>query len=214
MEVSVQMPLLGFSTILMDVPWNETGGGGRGAQNHYPLIKTKAGILQTIYQSGVWQPAKNAHLYFWVTNTFLPLGLEVISDLGFDYKTNWPWVKKGTAGVGQYGRGKHELLLFAVRGKGYAVRTESRKIDTAFLVGAESPIDPKTGKRKHSAKPPGQYDLIHARTACPAGTGRLEMFCRSPRSGWFAWGNEVSSTGISTVVQHNAVESGHPRRDS
>ena len=30
-----------YKTIYADPPWHENGGGDRGAQRHYPLMKTK-----------------------------------------------------------------------------------------------------------------------------------------------------------------------------
>ena len=167
-----------FATILMDPPWYERGGGKivRGAQRHYPIIKTPK-IPRVIYQSGVWNPAEDAHLYMWATNQFLDDAMWLIKALGFKYKTNVVWVKRGGFGLGQYFRGAHEILLLATRGKGYAVRTEHRSIPS--VITAE--------KRRHSQKPDEFYDLIEARSKGPY----LEMFSRSPRDGWTAWGNEV-----------------------
>ena len=167
-----------FATILMEPPWNERGGGKivRGAQRHYPLLKTRE-MPRVIYQSGVWRPAENAHLYMWATNQFLDDALWLIKALGFKYKTNVVWVKQGGFGLGQYFRGSHEILLFATRGKGYEVRTQARSIPS--VVTAE--------RKRHSEKPEQFYDLIESRSQGPY----VELFCRRPREGWTVWGNEV-----------------------
>jgi N6-adenosine-specific RNA methylase IME4 len=115
-----------YSTILMDPPWNETGGGKikRGADKHYPLVKTPD-LPRVIMQSPEWRPANDCHLYMWATNTFLADAIWLMGTLGFKYKTNVVWTKD-RIGLGQYFRGQHELLLFGVRGKGYNVKTDDR----------------------------------------------------------------------------------------
>lgn len=164
----------------MDPPWNERGGGQsvRGAQRHYPLLKTWQ-MPQVIYQSGVWFPYDDAHLYMWVTNNFLKDGQWLMEALGFRFVTTIVW-GKDKAGIGQYFRGRHELLLFGVReeGSGYAVKTSDRTIVSCH-------IDAPRGK--HSKKPETAYDLVEARSAGPY----LELFARNERPGWTSWGNEL-----------------------
>lgn len=184
-----------FSTVTLDPPWPERGGGKvkRGADRHYDVIKKKEDILRVVLQSGAWDPAPNAHMYMWATNNYLPWAMWLMPSLGFTYKTNFPWVKPGRMGIGQYARGCHELLLFGVRGSGYAARQYQPDSDkytwarTDALVGVLRPKDPSTGKIIHSAKPPETYDLVEHLSQPPY----LEMFARSTRSGWASWGNEV-----------------------
>lgn len=83
-------------------------------------------------------------------------------------------------GLGQYLRGSHELLLFAVRGKGQhpSVRTDDRSRSSVIY-----------GRRtKHSRKPESAYELIESISQGP----RVELFARSDRDGWTSWGNEIS----------------------
>ena len=167
-----------YSTILMDPPWNETGGGKikRGADKHYPLVKTPD-LPRVIMQSPEWRPANDCHLYMWATNTFLADAIWLMGTLGFKYKTNVVWTKD-RIGLGQYFRGQHELLLFGVRGKGYNVKTDDRTL--------RSWVHATRGT--HSTKPPEFYDLIEARSTGPY----LEMFARHRRDSWDSWGNQVS----------------------
>lgn len=205
-----------FAVNLMDPPWPEFGGGKikRGADRHYALIRRKEDIRDVILGSGLWNPADDAHLYMWVTNNYLPWGLWLICELGFEYKTTIVWVKTAKwtvnplaalkelkrlaalvvagqvleafrslirTGIGQYFRGEHELLLFATRGSGYAVKTDRRDLGTVIV----APLG------RHSAKPEESYELIEARS-----TGaRVEFFCRTPRDGWSAFGNELDGDG-------------------
>lgn len=180
-----------FSTVYMDPPWAETGGGviTRGAQAHYPVMSTHD-IHAVISTATEWrQVADDAHLYMWVTNNFLDAGLRLIKDLDFRPVTNIVWVKsrspedvpleqvKLQTGLGQYFRGSHELLIFAVRGKGLDVRTAARDIGSVVIAP----------RGKHSAKPHVFYDLIEARSQGPY----LEMFARNGRAGWTSWGNQA-----------------------
>jgi N6-adenosine-specific RNA methylase IME4 len=172
-----------YHTVLIDPPWNETGGGKikRGADRHYPLLKTKD-IPNVIRDSGVFNPADNCHLYLWVTNNFLPDGLWVMEQLGFRYVTMLTWAKvksdvwsgpRPQIGLGQYFRGSTEHMLFGVRGTLPAVEK-----------GCTLVMAPRT---RHSQKPVEAYRLIETVSPAP----RLEMFARAQRDGWDAWGNEV-----------------------
>lgn len=167
-----------WRTALLDPPWNERGGGKikRGADRHYPLLKTPE-MPSVIRGSGRWRPAESAHVYMWTTNNYLPGALWLLEQLGAKYKTNIVWPKT-KAGLGQYFRGKHELLLFATIGRGFAVRTPRRDLTT--LLPASTPT-------RHSEKPASAYELIEARSDGPY----MEFFARSARPGWACWGNEV-----------------------
>ena len=174
-----------FRTIVMDPPWPERGAGKckRGADRHYPLIRADA-MAPVILLSGVWRPARDAHLYMWVTNNYLPAGLRLMGDLDFRYVTNLCWAKD-RSGLGQYWRGQHELCLFGVRGNGYAVRTDRRDLTT--LVDDYEVTALGEPRSAHSAKPAAFRELIEARSEGPY----LEMFAREERDGWTVWGNQV-----------------------
>lgn len=162
-----------YRTILIDPPWYEKGAGKikRGADRHYPLLKT-VDIIKVIRGSGVFNPAPSCHLYLWVTNNFLRDGLRVMEELGFRYVTNIVWVKD-RFGLGQYYRGQHELLLFGVRGN---LMTQTK---TSSVIIAK--------KGEHSQKPAKAYALIEKESYPP----RLEMFARQKIEGWDSWGSEL-----------------------
>lgn len=180
-----------YAAIVADPPWNEHGGGKikRGADRHYPLMKTPAvieymrGRLLGDETPPDYHLAPNAHLYLWVTNSFLVDGLRVVDALGFRYVTNIAWVKP-QIGIGQYFRGQHELCLFAVRGSGLAVRSEARNIPS--VLAADYRRDER-GRRVHSGKPEAFYELVERRTAGP----KLELFARRRRDGWTNDGVEL-----------------------
>jgi N6-adenosine-specific RNA methylase IME4 len=184
-----------YACIQADPPWPETGGGGRGAQDHYDVIRDRSDILRTMVTAPCWRPAANAHLWLWTTTTSLIDGLWLVDALGFRYVTNLAWVKvtaekdllgerTPAIGIGQYLRGAHEFALLGVRGDGYAIRTDARNIPSWFY--APPPRD-DGGARIHSRKPERAYEIIEARSRGP----RLEMFARVDRPGWNRWGNEA-----------------------
>jgi N6-adenosine-specific RNA methylase IME4 len=179
-----------YRTILIDPPWPERGGGRikRGADRHYPLLPVWK-IPEVIFDSGLFNPAKNSHLYLWATNNFLPHAIALIPELGFRYVTCITWLKPGRPGLGQYFRGATEQLLFAVRGDGLGLRKSWTSKLFSTRLEADWPRD-ETGKIIHSAKPVESYWLIE-RTSPPP---RLEMFARRERRGWTAWGNGVEGT--------------------
>ena len=167
----------------MDPPWEEKGGGKskRGADRHYPVLK-KHEIIQVIHQSGYWNPAKDCHLWMWVTDNFAKDGMFVMEALGFRYVRMAVWPKPHF-GLGQYLRGQHELCLFGVRG-----RQRSLTRDESSLFGDGKTI--KTGE--HSRKPDESYGKIERVSPGP----RLEMFARRRRENWWAWGNEISRLDV------------------
>ncbi len=168
-----------YRTILADPPWNERGGGKvkRGADRHYPLLRTAEIIEVMQAQLAARDIAPDAHLYLWVTNNFLIKGIAVMGELGFRYVTNRVWAKD-RFGLGYYFRGQHELLLFGVRGRGPLARTDRKNLPSVI----------KAPRTKHSAKPIEAYQLIEARSHGPY----LEMFARQPRLGWDSWGNDTA----------------------
>ena len=188
-----------FKTIYADPPWSEVGGGKivRGAQRHYPLMKTEEIIRLRVDGVPVSELAEpNAHLYLWTTNNFLPDALQVMEAWRFDYKTCITWVKgKATLvgndeffqpdrfGLGQYFRGITEHLLFGVRGNlPYRTREDGKRAQGKTLIYA-----PRT---EHSAKPEEARQMIEIVSPRPY----IELFARKSSQGWYAWGDETSCT--------------------
>lgn len=170
-----------FRCNFADPNWPERGGGKikRGADAHYPCIKKSecpAKIIQTIYQSGVWNPDPNgSHLWLAVTNNYLEHGLFIMKALGFRYVNKLTWNKVSENGVqqkglGQYFFGSDEVVLFGVMGR---LRAKGR-VPTSF----EAP------RTEHSVKPDKLFELIQKVSPGP----RLEMYATKERRGWTAWG--------------------------
>ena len=180
-----------YRTILLDPPWMEQGGGKikRGADRHYPLMKTpdiaKLPISDLADEEG-------AHIYLWVTNNFLKDGLYLLEYRGFDYVTMITWMKD-RFDLGQYYRGITEHCLFGVTKK----RLPYKIIDGKRQQGVTGFYE---AKREHSQKPERMYELIDKVSYSP----RIELFARLPKEGYDCWGNDLNITGDSNDA---------PRRD-
>lgn len=166
-----------FSLIYADPPWmygaSTMNDGGGSADDHYPTMST-----DEICNLGIKDHVvKDAVLFLWATNPLLPEAMRVIEEWGFKYKTNLVWVKdKATVALGEYVRGKHEMLLIATRGTMIPDKKDR----------PESVIEAPRGE--HSRKPDTVYDMIESMYG---NQRRLELFARSRRDGWNSFGAEV-----------------------
>lgn len=128
--------------------------------------------------------ADNAHLYFWVTNQYLPKAFQIIERWGFKYSTTLVWTKKAMGGgLGGTFRITTEFLIFATKGSLKANET---------IIGTWFDIKRKyvNGAPCHSKKPDFFYELIEK-----VSPGlKLEMFAREQREGWDVFGNEVENS--------------------
>ena len=179
-------PYYKYGAILADPPWKSQVGGGRikrGADRHYPLMSTKE-----LCAMGHDIPSANdSVLFMWSTWNDLDGTLAVIKAWGFRQVGGLPWIKLTSGGVvamglGQYLRGCSEMMLFCTRG--HVPRLGGNSPLGILLDDNAALILPR---RKHSEKPQEIHSIIET---CYPGP-YLEMFARSRREGWDAFGNEV-----------------------
>jgi len=177
--MDIPFPNEKFHIIYADPPWAEKGAGKikRGADKHYQLMKT-VDICDLPVKNIV---EDNAHLYLWVTNNFLKDGLKVVEAWGFKYITTITWVKD-KFGLGQYFRGQTEHVLFAVKGMlPYKILNGKRcQHPTVFF----------SKRLKHSQKPEKMREIIEYVSGTPE-RKKIELFARTQKNGWQAWGNQV-----------------------
>lgn len=198
-----------YAAICADPPWHEPGGHNRGSNDKYDTLD-RAGILEVMVRAPEWRPAENCHLYLWTTVTSLLDGVWLMDALGFRYVTHGVWVKSKDddlfddalsfdISLGQYFRIAHEIFLFGVRGKGFAVRSEARSIPSVLVapVPRATSSSGGNGRRIHSRKPEKFFDMVERRTVGP----RLEMFARTRRPGWSAFGNELPAQEAPTTQE-------------
>jgi N6-adenosine-specific RNA methylase IME4 len=187
MDYSGLLSLGKFGTILADPPWLFQNRTGKVAPEHRRLYRYQTMTNDEIVNMPVSQLASpEAHLYLWVPNALVALGLEVMQAWGFTYKTNLVWYKvrkdggPDRRGVGFYFRNVTELILFGVRG---SLRTlaPGRRQENILI----------SQKREHSRKPDQLYPIIEACSPEPY----LELFARTHRNNWTTWGNETEKYG-------------------
>lgn len=161
-----------FASIVIDPPWD---WGDEGDNDQLGRAKPDYATM-TIDQLKGLPVTKLAdsdcHLYMWITNRSLPKGFDLLEAWGFRYITCLTWPKP-SFGMGNYFRGQTEQVLFGVRGS----QSLKRKNASTLLPNW------KRGD-KHSAKPVEFYEFVESCSPGPF----LEMFSRSSRDGWTAWG--------------------------
>lgn len=165
-----------YKTIYLDPPWMERGGGKikRGADRHYPLMKTeeiKSLPIEKIASED------GCHLYLWTTNNFLPDALECINKWGFRYITMITWVKD-KIGLGQFYRGITEHCIFARKGPMLPYKVDENGKRCQGVTGFYEP------KKDHSRKPEKMRQMIESVSYEP----RIELFARDAFEKWDRWG--------------------------
>ena len=173
-----------YKTIYADPPWQFQNRTGKVAPEHKRLSRYSTMQLEEIKALPVSKGAEEkCHLYFWVPNSLLPEGLEVMQAWGFEYKTNIIWEKirkdgmPDGRGVGFYFRNVTEILLFGIRGD------KNRTLDP----GRSQVNLIRSIKREHSRKPDEFVNLIERCSSAPF----LEIFARGDRAGWDMWGDQA-----------------------
>lgn len=154
----------------------------RELELHYKTMKTSEICALPVNDIA----SDNAVLFMWTTDAHLPDALQVINAWGFKYKTiAFIWNKKTNKGnqvcfMGKWTMKGSEICLLATKGKAHSL-IKSHKVRQ--LVEAERDI--------HSRKP----DEVRKRIIELLGElPRVELFCRTPKTGWDVWGNEVESS--------------------
>lgn len=163
-----------FRVIVADPPWlygkRAEDPSHRGA-NPYPSMSI-ADICALPVQD---MATEDAVLWLWTTNAHMRESFDVIEAWGFEPRTILTWVKDRW-GTGDWLRGQTEHCHLAIRGRPTVLGSTHSTVLHAPL-------------RDHSRKPEEFYTLVES--ACPG--SRLELFARTRREGWEAFGNEVAS---------------------
>lgn len=171
-----------YRTIVADPPWEynamPVGGplpGSFGATQElaYPTMS-----IPEIAELPVSELAhRDAVLWLWTTNRWLPQSFLVVTAWGFEYRQTIVWGKNNPMPVGSVAPSAAEFLLVGRRG--------------SPIVGWSFPssviVTPRPALRRHSTKPDCFMDYIEACSPEP----RLELFARRQRLGWDTWGNEA-----------------------
>jgi N6-adenosine-specific RNA methylase IME4 len=163
-----------FPVIYADPPWRYDFSStvNREIENQYPTMD-----IEEICGLNINMIANDdCVLFIWATNPKLIEALKVIEAWGFEYKTNFVWVKD-KIGMGYYARQQHELLLIATKGN---LPTPDPSVRPSSVIYSD--------REQHSQKPLIVYDLIE--TMYPD-FRKVELFARIEKKGWNAWGNQI-----------------------
>jgi N6-adenosine-specific RNA methylase IME4 len=183
-----------YATIVADPPWDVKAGPLIGREGFHEAkgasrpLAYKSMTVDEIKDLRVADVSeKDAHLYLWTTNGYLPAAFDVARKWGFQYSTTLVWAKTslGSGLGGAYGIST-EFVLFCRRGSLKATRKIAR---TWFDWPRRYCL---RGKPMHSAKPEAFLDMVEQVSPGPY----LEMFARDNRLGWDSWGNECLSVDL------------------
>lgn len=163
-----------YPVLYADPPWRyeHAESEARAIENQYPTMS-----LEEICALPVAELCtEDALLFLWATSPKLEEAFSVLRAWGFTYRTCMVWDKE-RVGMGYYARQQHELLLIGARGSPPTPPPAARPPSVFREKRAEN----------HSEKPAFFAEMIERMyPELP----KLEMFCRSPREGWAAWGNQ------------------------
>ena len=168
-----------YSVLLCDPPWQyeHVKTRSRSIERRYATMETADICALPIAELA----ADDAVLFLWATAPKLDEAMQVMRAWGFSYRTNMCWDKM-IDGMGFYWRQRHELLLLGTCGTPGTPAPDVRPSSVLRI-----------RRKEHSVKPDEVYDMIEA--LYPDRT-RIELFARTAREGWDAWGAEAPTEAV------------------
>lgn len=170
-----------YDLIMADPPWRfelySEKGEEKSPQAHYRTMTLEE--ITALPVAGLAKP--DCLLWLWATAPMLQAQIGVLEAWGFDFKTSGVWVKTTATGKIAFGTGyvlrnAHEPFLIGTRG------TPKTKRDVRSVIMGRV--------RAHSQKP---EEAFRAAEALMPGARRVELFSRTNRPGWDAWGDEAGT---------------------
>lgn len=165
-----------YPVIYADPPWQYdfSPSNDRSIENHYPTMPIEDILAMDV--AALATP--DAMLFLWAPPSFIKKGIAVLEAWGFELASSMVW-DKDRIGTGIYFRQQHEYLLLGKRG------------DPITPVPGTQPASVlRIPRAEHSAKPVEIYDIIERMYP---GLPKIELFSRSPRLGFDAWGNQAEA---------------------
>lgn len=176
-----------FGVVLADCPWDYGQGtdaptAAADPRRHYPTMS-----LDDIKAMPVAKvAAKNAVLFLWTPNSLVDDAQDVMKAWGFEHSTTIVWIKKRAAPTKGLVQPYHETLLVGMRGAG--LPHDKRQMPSYHIAAAPNGV--------HSRKP--LWFIQQIERLFPQKTvAKIELFCRYPRPGWVALGNQVGKVTAS-----------------
>lgn len=206
--MTAPFPKSQHALIYADPPWKyemySDKGKERSPDRHYDCMTQEE--MLAMRDDVLFATAPDAVLVMWTTFAAGNIGgkvvdhladaLELIKAWGFQRVTGGPWIKRAATGnpamgTGYTMRGSAELFLVATVGKPKVKHHSQRNLlltgDWPADVADIESVIVDTMRREHSQKPDEMYDMLEALFPGPY----LELFARTQRPGWTAWGNQT-----------------------
>jgi N6-adenosine-specific RNA methylase IME4 len=175
-SVTIIAPPIGqYNTIVIDPPWpmqkiEREERPNQGLALDYPIMSLEE--IEALPIPTLMAP-DGCHVYLWVTQKYLPAGLDLFRAWGVTYQCLLTWVKP--TGMTPYSwMYNTEHVIYGHVGN---LKLQRLGLKLSF----EAPVV------RHSQKPDAFYERVLAASPEP----RLEMFSRIARPGFTAWGNEA-----------------------
>lgn len=183
-----EIPLLAYDVILADPPWSFDLWSGNGNEKS-PSAQYSVMSFEDLAALPVGHLGRgDAILFMWCCWPTVDKAMDVLKAWGFKYVTGGAWHKRTRTGKSGFGTGYRlrsatEPYLLGTLGNPQTVRNIRNVIETNDLDVIDAML------RGHSRKPDEQYDVCER--IMPRALRHLELFARSTRPGWDAFGNEV-----------------------
>lgn len=186
--ISQPFPPEEHDVLLVDPPWFYAKDNGMFRPNpafHYPTMTDDE--LMALPVNELAKP--NAMIFMWATGLTLERALKIMAHWQFEYISSGVWVKtrnekskelSHVPGLGPMLM-THEYILIGRKGKGLG-KTQYQPRSVFFAQGGAGKNVP------HSRKPEVIYEWVEK--MWPS-TRKIELFARSQRDGWKAWGFEA-----------------------
>lgn len=192
--IDVAVPEGGFRCILADPPWafrtfsGENMTPHRCAEDHYRTMDLAA--MQALPVPDL--AARDCALFMCVVGSHLAESIDLARAWGFTFKTDaFYWIKQRLIGADQIDLFTGDIAEPRM-GFGYWTR---KQVEPCWLFTRGNPRRLSKGvrqvilepRREHSRKPEEARVRVEQLVDGPY----LELFARTERPGWTAWGNEV-----------------------
>ena len=180
-----------YDIIYADPPWKYVWSGSHSREPgrrwframSVPYASMSERELKALPVAELSKP--DSLLFMWSTSQHLGQAVRVMESWGWRYKAVFQnWIKTTSTGKdasmpGYYSKSQSEFLLVGVRGRPSKLLPRGCTRPRQLLRAARS---------RHSTKPREAMETIER---CFLGTDRIELFARSRRDGWDAWGDQL-----------------------
>lgn len=175
-----------YRTLLIDPPWPVKSNQSPIPYSTMPLTKIAALPIGQLTE-------KHSTVFLWTTNSMMEEAFGLLRLWRLTYTQTITWCKNYGLGRAPYTATEHMLMAFKGQpGRGHMTDGYTRLSDGNLWLTHPRPLNwfSTQHRPKHSEKPEEAYKLIESISEGPY----LEMFARTQRPGWSAWGNQLPQT--------------------